>query len=315
MKKLFCLFLLGLILIGLPGCNGPDTDVAVDSTAYLRVAEILREMDGDKAANEFLATADPRLIFLIEDSIKIQGSVEMLINGQTIYEGPNTMLVGMGSNFAQALRSSICGVVSGMTAEMFIPPSSWVEMPLSVPARTAGGQGATDDLTVQSTYTAVGSTRYFSGKFWLYVGVKQIATQIDTPFNLPAGDVLTVNWTIKVPVAQCPYENAIRFDMAKGINPEAAQGGSIYNLNQGQFVFDAGNSGLLPVFQYTGGDGTTQSLLLEVRYVHSGADRVCKEFEVYNSNDDLATEKTGYGIGISADDILRGFHRVIFMGQ
>lgn len=317
MKKLFAVILLGLILtLWLPGCDGPDTDGTVDSTAYFRVAEILRDLKGEQAADEFLATAKPEHVFLIEDTVGIQGHVQILINDSLIFEGPNQMLAGMGQNFAKAMWTGVCGVVSAMTADLYVPEplNRIVTENMSAPARTAGGRGATDDLTVQSTWTnTLGSSTWLYSNT-LYVGTKSIAYQDGGQTEIPNGDVLTVNWLLDIPKSLCAYENAIRFNMAQGINPEPAWGGAMHTLTQARWVFAVGNSGLLPAYDHTGGDGTTQELFIEYRYVSDGAHEV-NEFEVYNSNGDLACEHTGYGIEIVANDIMHGFHHVTFQGQ
>ena len=307
MKKLFAVILLGLILtLWLPGCEDPDTDGTVDSTAYWRVGEILRDLKGDQAADEFLATAKPEHVFLIEDTVGIQGRVQILINDSLIFEGPNQMLAGMGQNFTKAMWTGVCGVVSGMTATIYFPGIPPL-VNMSAPARTAGGQGATTwTNTLGVTVPLVSNT--------LYVGPKKIAYQSGGDTPIPNGDTLTVNWLQDIPQNLCAYENAIRFNMAQGINPEPAWGGTMYPLTQAQWVFAVGNSGLLPAYDHTGGDGTTQELFIEYRYVSDGA-HVVNEFEVCNSNNDLAHEHTGYGISIVANDIMHGFHHVTFQGM
>lgn len=314
MKKLLTAILLGLILMfWLPGCDGPDTDGTVDSTAYLRVGEILRDLKGDEAADEFLATAKPEHVFLIEDTVEVQGHVQILINDSLIFEGPNQMLAGMGQNYAKAFWTGTCGVVSAMTATIYFPGIPPL-VNMSAPARTAGGRGATDDLTVQSTWTNTLGVTVPLVSNTLYVGPKSIAYQRGGDIPISNGDVLTVNWLIDIPHIVCAYEDAIRFNMGQGINPEAAFGGAMYPLTQAQWVFAVGNSGLLPAYDHTGGDGTTQELLIEYRYVSDGAHTV-NEFEVYNSNGDLACQHIGYGIPVVANDEMRGFHHFTGQGQ
>jgi len=315
MKKLLTVtILLGLLLTTwLPGCEGPEDIMPVDSTDYLRVAEIYREMGYEQEAEEFLATADPRLIFLIEDTVELTGFTQVLINDSLIFEDSNETLAGLGQNYAYALRPDHgdCGVVSGMTARLANFMGEQFTVTMSAPARTAGGRGANDFLTVQSTWTNTFGSAVYLDHNNLYIGTKRIAYQSGGWTQIPAGDTLQVTWTVSISSVTCPYTVAERNNMAQGINPEAAWGGSVYTLNQAQWVFAVGNSGLLPPVTYWGGDGSVLDLLIEFRYISDGAHTV-NEFEIYNSNSVLATEQTGYNIPIVANDIMRGYHKVTF---
>ncbi len=309
------LLLLGLLTTWLPGCSDPyEPEEPVDSTAYLEVADAIRDIRGDSAADEFLATADPALVFFIDDTVEITGSTDIKLNGESLYQGPipNQALEGMGQTLAYALRYGTCGQISGMTATFYALSQPPQDFAMSTPVRTAGGRGANDYVTVQSTYTVAGDNAFLSANK-LYIQNKVIAWQDGNNTLVPLGDTLQVDWTINCSVGLCPYQTAIRNDLMQGINPEAAWGGSVYALNLGQWVFDVGNSGMMPRFAVEGGTGSVSYLFLEFRYTHSGATRIVQEFEVYNSNSNLASERTGMGISLADGKTMRGYHRVTFV--
>lgn len=300
MKRFILLAILLAVVVITPGCQEPYVP---DTTAYYRVAEIIRELEGDSAAQHFLDTHDSDKVVLIEDTIELSGIVELSSSGKT-FKSKNQIASGLGQNFAYALRYGFCQPISQM---LIAVSGGWppVIVNMSIPVRTAGGRGTTNYVTVQSSRTMSDYTNVYGEK--LYSSVKQYALQSDS-FVVTLGDTLTINWSIYVGGT---YSNDQKYSMAQGISPEIGYGGTIYKLLYGKFTTGSGfvTNG---VKQYTGGDGNLLSLLCEWDYVHTGANDTITRFDVLNSNSDIVTSQTGLAIPVTAGDIVNAFHYVVF---
>lgn len=275
-----------------------------DTTAYYRVAEIIRELEGDSAAQHFLDTHDSDKVVLIEDTIKITGEVERFVNGISVGRSNNQVQAGLGQIFARGLRIGYCDMISAMTILLNVSPNPTQNM--TAPVRTAGGRGATDYVTVQSTWTNIlADIQVLNTK--LFASSRNIALQTST-FIVPVGDTYQCNWSIYVGGT---YSNDQRYSMAQSISPEVGYGGTMYKLAYGKFTNGAGfvTSGIK---KYTGGDGNALTLLCECDYIHSGANDTITRFDVLNSNMDVVTSKTGLAIPVVAGDIVNAFHYVVF---
>jgi len=237
---------------------------------------------------------EPKLI-VVEREVRLQviGEVEFQVDGKTVGRRPvyNDMLEGMGFVYAYACRTGTCKMINGM-----LTCSSSACWWLSTPARTAGGQGANEFITVQSTWTnnsGAGvtctlfqlSAESFDTSGYLYIA------EVTDSVSVPNLSTLTVNWTIRIESTRCSFSALHRNDMAQGINPQGApHGGTLYNFSHVQFVWAAGNSGLQAVASYEGGTGYDQKLVTIGNYLHAAAAVVVLECEIYNSNGDLVEE-------------------------
>lgn len=253
-------------------------------------------------------------ILLVERVIKVKGEVEILIDGRRQWIRPNGMLKGMGEIYAYASRTGTCNQISGMGG---VHGAGGILF--SVPVRTAGGQGATDDLTVQSTWTNTSGGAITLVKFWVWTpgfggsGRLDLAT-IDDSVTVPDAAMLAVNWTIQIPSTTCHFEDAQRYDMAEGISPEALHGGALYKYTHVKFVWAAGDSGLQVVTDSEGGTGYDQKLATTGQYLHAGADVIVTEAEVYNSNGDLVDEIVGLAEPLANAETMQVIYTTTYQG-
>jgi len=233
------------------------------------------------------------------------GSVEILVDGKRVWEGPNAMLAGMGCVFADALITGTSKKISNMYAHR---EGGAGRTAFSTPVRTEGGHGTEDHLIVQSAYTNISGSSETFDQFWLSVepfdqsaDYLDIATVDNDKITVPNTGVLTINWKIQIPSGTCPFEAAQRYQLAKGISPEAGFGGTIYAITQGKFVWAAGDSGLQARHDATGGGGYSQKSVIDVRYTHGAAAVTVIELEFYNSNAvaDLVQERTGVSFDLA----------------
>lgn len=240
--------------------------------------------------------------------VKIIGRVQALVDNDVVFETSNHMSIGMGFVFAAALRTGTCKQISYMHA---IKQGETARTVLSTPTRTAGGQGGTDSVTVQSTYTNNSGGAETYERFYLGVppfDIDQtrldIAYQTSDSVTVPNLAVMTINWEIEIPSTTCQFSANMRNDMAQGISPEAGHGGVLENLSDGQWVFTVGNSGLQNTTTFIGGTGFTQDLTVQTDWAAT-ANKTLSEVEQYNSNGDLVQETTGLTDAITLGDNLR----------
>lgn len=280
----------------------------VDSTDYRRLIEVFTEIEGEAFAEEWARTHDPGSVVLVEDTVILSGKTEILINDKLVAVDSNAVLAGLGQIMAYALRTGNCSIISAMQVRIWTHPNLWTNM--SAPVRTSGGRGTQTWVTVQSSLTNDGILLWVFHAARMLAGAKQITYQLGDDSQIPPGDILTINWTIEIGGT---YSNTQRYQMAKGISPEAGYGGTIYKLWYGKFVHTGGFVSNPPK-KYTGGDMNVSYLLIEWGYTHSGATQTLTAFQVLNSNGDLVASKTGLAIELTAGKKINGFHLVTFLG-
>lgn len=241
-------------------------------------------------------------------TIKARGRVEIAVDGKVVKRLSNDMLAGLGYIWADALSTGTCKMITNMFAHQ---QGGWGRIEFSTPTTTAGGTGAEDDITVQSTWTNATGSSVTLDKFWLSAepfdtsaDYLDIAIVDNDTITVPNSSTVTINWTIEVPSATCQFEADQRYELVKGINPDGA--GTIYKISKGRFVWSGGDSGLTarqepPV----GGGGYTQSLIIDVRYTHSGATVTVTEAEFYNAHDTLVQERTSLSYSLADTETAR----------
>lgn len=234
---------------------------------------------------------------------RAKGSVEILVDGKPVWEGENAMLAGMGFVFADALITGTSKKISNMFAHK---EGGAGRTEFSTPVRTAGGRGTEDSLIVQSAWTNITGSPVTLDKFWLSVqpfdesaDYLDIATVDNDKITVPNTGTVTINWKIQIPSTTCAFEVAQRYQLAKGINPEVAYGGTIHAITKGKFVWSGGDSGLQARHDATGGGGYSQESVIDVRYTHGAATVTVTELEFYNSNDELVQERTGVSFDLA----------------
>lgn len=303
---MLAIFLIPLVVFLLPACEPPEDLVPVDSTDYNRLIEVFTEIEGEAFAEEWARTHDPGSVVLVEDTVLLSGKTEIRINGELVAIDSNAVKEGLGQIMAYALRYGNCQIITAMQVK--IKTDAWVNM--SAPVRTAGGRGASPSVTVQSSLTNTGSYSVLFIAARLFAGIRQIAYQLGDQSLISPGDTLTINWTVAIGGT---YSNTQRYQMAKGISPEAGYGGTIHNLFYGKFIHTGGFVSN-PCKKWTGGDMNTMYLLGEWGYTHAGDPQTLTAFEVLNSNGDKAASKTGLAIELTEGKKINGFHLVTFLG-
>lgn len=258
----------------------------------------------------------PRVI-VVERQIRIAGQVEFQVNGKTV-KRRNTMLAGMGQNFAYASRTGTCKMINSMRMHK-VGGSGWVW--LSTPVRTAGGQGGNDYVTVQSTWTNTTGAPVTFDQFWMTCEpfspmpiILDIAMVDNDSVTVPDAATLTINWKIQIPSTTCGFSAAQRNDMAQGISPQVGHGGALYNFTHVKFVWAAGDSGLQVVTGYTGGTGYDQVLATSGEYLHAAAAVIVTEAEIYNSNGDLVEEITTLAEDLDNGETIQVIYTTTYLG-
>lgn len=249
---------------------------------------------------------------------RARGKVLLRVNGVKVAEIGNAMLAGMGYIFADAIKTGTSKMISDMFAHK-VGGSGRIEF--STPARQSGGRGLTDEVVVQSEWVNTTGAGVDFDKFWLSAEAfdasadyLDIANVENLTISVPNAATLTIDWTIQIPSSTCSLEDAQRFQLAKGINPEVAHGGTINAITQGQFVFSVGNTGLFARNDAIGGGGFSQVITIDLRYTHAAAAVVVNESEYYNSNNDLAYEQIGLAIDLANGEHLQGLLTVTWLG-
>jgi len=252
----------------------------------------------------------------IDISVKAVGEVEVSVDGE-LTSRHNDMLAGMGKVFAAALKGGSSKKINGIYA---LQDGGSGRLALSAPTRTGGGRGSNDWVEVQANWTnTTGSTVVFK-QLWLTsepfdanAQYLDIANVDNDSISVSNNGTLTVKWKVSIPSSACQLSQAQRNQLAKGINPESAYGGTIYNINKGKFIYSSGDSGMISAYEYTGGDGLTQRVTVDVRKTLT-ASHTITEAEFYNSNNELVIERTGLSLNGASGNTIRMLLTVTGLG-
>ena len=248
-----------------------------------------------------------------------EGSFEVLIDGEVRRSGKNLMLAGMGRIFARTLRDGQCKEIEAIKA---LKSGDYGRTNFSTPSVTAGGVGATDYITVQSTYTNSGAGAITFVTFWLVAGSwdeqpgaqQDIALVSNDSVTLNAGSTLTINWTQRLSSSASSFSNAQRYSMIAGLHPTL--GGTTYYLSQGRFGWAGPTwTALQATHDITGGTGFEQEITVDTRYTHAAAGVTVTDFEAYNDNGDLVEAFSGYSENLANGETIRALHTTTFLGS
>ena len=281
-----------------------------DTLAYEELMETIRQLEGDSAAQVFAETRSPQTVVLTEFNGLLSGQVAVNIGGQTSRRH-NIAYARLGKILAQGLRSGFTTIIDGMQAQLAGLPDGLHKVNMSVPQRTAGGRGSSSFVTVQSSWTntGIGATMQLYD-LSLFSFNEVIAYQRGGDRQVPDNDTLQVNWTINI---GGNYSATQLAQMAKALSPESGYGGSMYPINGCKFVTSSGFV-VSPPVRWWGGDGSTQEVLVEFSYTHSGSSATLTKLQILNSNGDVIHE-VDVNIALNSGSIVHAYHRARFNGQ
>ena len=265
---------------------------------YQTVRELIAKLDGEEAAQAFADNTNLEDVLLDTVSVLLSGKE----NG-----ADNEVQPALGKLLCYGLRHGTTGNINGMSSQV-LAGTYLKTLNMSAPQRTAGGRGSSPYVTVNSTASV---TTEYEGTWvlvYLYSGADNICVSPDIADFIANGDTLNVNWTVSIGGG---YALTQRAQMAKALSPESGYGTTMYAIGKCKVKVASGDVQISPYAVY-GGSGNDSQLLVEYRYVHSGASSTISSFEILNTNGDLIHLKGNVSKTVSNGKVIKIYHAVDF---